>query len=344
MVEAASAGNGDGALALPFPASTYTGWEGGLVMGCVCDPGFTGPDCATAACPSGADPLVPALPKVQAITCSCNGGMCSGGAFALSYGGRTATVLAAAVAGTAGESPSAPPGSGWAVGESLQSVLARLMPGGVASVAYTGGVSSACGAGAGIAITFSPALGGTPTLTLGQGTLTGPLPLNLNTYTSQASTVTPLPCSGRGKCMAGACVCYPGYFPSDGAGGPGAVGDCGSLVPPGGTLALNATRVSNCLGAVSSAPGAPTCNNRGWCNRGGSGGEFVCQCSKGYWGPACEFKSCPLGRAWWDQPAPDGTAHALATCSNRGVCGTDGSCTCFPGYTGECLCCCSCCC
>ena len=328
MSAAASAGNADGYSELIYPSSTYNGWEGPLVQGCVCDPGYTGPDCSQLVCPLGGDPLVAALPRVQSISCDCNGGYCSGGAFSVSHGSRSASILASAVATTNMESNSAPPGSGWAPGESVQSVLSTLLPGIVTSVVFTGGLSSACGPGSAISVTFALSAANAHTLAVGVGTLAGAAPVSLYIATTQSSTVIPLPCSGRGKCNAGTCTCYSGYYPSDGNGNQGRVQDCGSLVPPGGTAPLNRTVVTKCLGS-----GSTTCSNRGWCDT--SGGAFTCVCSLGYWGPACEFKSCPLGRAWWDQPAPDGTAHALAPCSNRGQCNSDGTCACFPGYTGK---------
>jgi hypothetical protein len=46
----------------------YAGWDADAVHGCVCDPGWTGTDCATAACPAGADPLSRAGLATHSVT------------------------------------------------------------------------------------------------------------------------------------------------------------------------------------------------------------------------------------------------------------------------------------
>jgi hypothetical protein len=44
-----------------------------------------------------------------------------------------------------------------------------------------------------------------------------------------------------------------------------------------------------------------------------------------------------MGPAWFDYPSATDTAHALAVCSNAGVCDTTtGTCTCQAGFEGEC--------
>jgi hypothetical protein len=46
--------------------------------------------------------------------------------------------------------------------------------------------------------------------------------------------------------------------------------------------------------------------------------------------------SCPVDRAWVDVPTSSITAHAVAECSNQGLCDrTTGRCRCFAGYEGE---------
>lgn len=40
------------------PVYTYrTRWDADMIYGCVCDKGFSGPDCTIRNCPSGDDPL-----------------------------------------------------------------------------------------------------------------------------------------------------------------------------------------------------------------------------------------------------------------------------------------------
>jgi hypothetical protein len=327
LAAAAAAGYSAVSASLPRPASQYRAWDAERVFGCVCDEGWSGPDCTVQLCPQGPDPLATALPEVQSVTCTCGeGGDCSSGGFSVSYGPRTALVLAAARATTAEEDPTAPQGSGYALGESVESVLRSVAPGMISTVVLTGGAASACGPSPGATlVTFLPSLGNVPPLLLGQGTLPHPDSVQLTLSTFQDGTAEVLPCSGRGKCTGGACTCLPGFYPSDGAGGPGAVANCGSLYPPP-ALGLARTNITKCQGS-------PACSNRGWCDT--SRGAFICRCAAGWHGPACDLKSCPLGRAWWDQPSPGGTAHALAPCSNRGRCNVDGSCTCLSGFTGE---------
>ena len=329
MAAAAAEGNSAGALALPHAASTYSGWEAQRVLGCACDSGWGGADCSQAQCLEGPDPMLAAqaLPEVQTLACACAGGTayCSGegAAFSVALGSRSGLVLAGAVASTAEESASAPRGSGSAPGESVQSVLSAVAPGAVASVHFTGGGAGACAPGGLTRVTFLASRGNVPPLVLGLGTL-GDDTAVLIAATAQDGTAERLPCSGRGTCTSGTCVCLPGFFPSDGAGGAGSLLDCGSLTPPPGSP-LPVTVLTRCAGS-------PPCSNRGWCDA--SGGAFICRCARGWFGPACQSRACPLGRAWWDQPAPSGAAHALAPCANRGTCQLDGTCVCQSGFTG----------
>jgi hypothetical protein len=330
MAAAAAEGNGAGALALPHAASTYSGWEAQRVLGCACDSGWGGADCSQAQCLQGPDPLLAgaALPEVQTLACACEGGTayCSGGgAFSVALGSRSGLVLASAVASAAEESASAAPGSGAAPGESVESVLSAVAPGAVASVHFSGGGAGACAPGGVTRVTFLASRGNVPPLVLGLGTLRDASAV-LTAATQQDGTAERLPCSGRGTCTGGTCVCLPGFYASDGAGGAGPLLDCGSTTPPPGS-GLPVVPLTKC-------PGSPPCSNRGWCDAGG--GAFLCRCARGWFGPACQSRACPLGSAWWDQPHPSGSAHALAPCANRGTCQLDGTCLCYNGFTGAC--------
>jgi hypothetical protein len=83
------------------------------------------------------------------------------------------------------------------------------------------------------------------------------------------------------------------------------------------------------------------CNGHGTCITSTS----TCVCYEG-WGaasditlyrsPDCSLRTCPSSKAWSDVPTGALTAHALAECSNRGTCNkADGTCSCYPGYTGD---------
>lgn len=83
------------------------------------------------------------------------------------------------------------------------------------------------------------------------------------------------------------------------------------------------------------------CSGHGRCASDG----VSCECDDG-WGssaditlyrsPDCSARTCPAGKAWGDLPTGSTSAHALAECSNSGLCNRDtGVCECFPGFTGS---------
>jgi hypothetical protein len=46
--------------------------------------------------------------------------------------------------------------------------------------------------------------------------------------------------------------------------------------------------------------------------------------------------TCPADKAWVDVPTAASVAHALAECSNQGVCDrATGKCICFEGFEGD---------
>ena len=65
-------------------------------------------------------------------------------------------------------------------------------------------------------------------------------------------------------------------------------------------------------------------------------GNFECECLSGYFGD-CLARTCPLGRAWFHEPAVDNVAHdVFLECSNMGVCDRQsGQCTGRAGYEGN---------
>jgi DNA-binding beta-propeller fold protein YncE len=60
-----------------------------------------------------------------------------------------------------------------------------------------------------------------------------------------------------------------------------------------------------------------------------------CNCFEGSGGPTCLERSCPTGRAWFDEPVDATSAHAVVACSGAGDCNTgSGECSCLPGFAG----------
>merc|ERR1711871_1344848 len=72
-----------------------------------------------------------------------------------------------------------------------------------------------------------------------------------------------------------------------------------------------------------------------------------CKCFDGFGGPNdvfepgslsidCSQRVCPAGRAWSSVPSLEGLAHTVQECSNARLCDrSQGSCVCFPGFTGD---------
>jgi len=83
----------------------------------------------------------------------------------------------------------------------------------------------------------------------------------------------------------------------------------------------------NCSRSSLSTPPIASTSPHGW--------HYVCNCTGGTAGGACEEKQCPSGRAWHDTPLPDGTSHREAACSGRGSCDeVRGVCECDDGFEG----------
>ena len=87
---------------------------------------------------------------------------------------------------------------------------------------------------------------------------------------------------------------------------------------------------------LSSPTACPNdCRHKGICIPNGSGGSR-CSCFEGYTGNDCSLKPCPSGLAWVDAATATDTAHAMAVCSNMGMCNEQtGKCTCRTGFEGK---------
>lgn len=315
----------------------YNSWEADRIFGCVCDSHWGGHGCTQPLCPYGQDPLIAATAEVQSISCACTNSPCGDGFFSVTYAGRTRPIYFNAVASTSDEDPYSMPETGAFVGESVESVLRSLrdIPY-VASVSFSNGASArACDPGNIISVTFLTGAGDIPLIEANAGLykdIDGTYVAggsHLHTQEVAAGTAIPQECSGRGKCNReiGVCECYDGYFSSDGDGNPGSIGDCGSLSTIQGGVIVTSV--------ISQCPGTPQCNGRGWCDT--TGGEYKCQCYRGFAGGACDIRVCPSGPAWFDEPLDSVQAHQPATCSNMGVCNDDinsGVCQCASGFTG----------
>lgn len=83
------------------------------------------------------------------------------------------------------------------------------------------------------------------------------------------------------------------------------------------------------LGCYVNKESGLLCSHNGYCDR------QVCKCWEGYEGPACEYRTCPKGKAWSDYAIGPDNAHNLSVCSGRGTCDTNtGQCICLPNFEG----------
>jgi hypothetical protein len=68
-----------------FNQTDYGQWDGDMIYGCFCSPGWTGPACDKRTCAFGYDPLnytfpwTPSVDQVQLLECNCAFSDCSGG-------------------------------------------------------------------------------------------------------------------------------------------------------------------------------------------------------------------------------------------------------------------------
>jgi hypothetical protein len=69
----------------------YTDWDDGVaMMGCVCDTGYEGHDCALKSCPTGDDPLTfNQTDEEQLLDCGCYVGKTCSGEFRLRFRGQS---------------------------------------------------------------------------------------------------------------------------------------------------------------------------------------------------------------------------------------------------------------
>lgn len=284
--------------------TTYTMWDAKRIYGCLCDEGFTGYDCSMRTCTQGQDPRLSyastMVDETQTYTCTA-----SSGSFKFGFRGETTSVIV--------YSTTAP---------QLTTLLQALDTIDAVTVSVSDSAGPICDAdGATFVVTFTKQHGDVPAMDMLE--VTG---VTLALSSSVAGTKADQVCNNRGLCSetTGICTCYGGYTSSDGtgrtaassAGTTGTRGDCGfeSATPTG-------------------CPGSTPCTDQGICS---GSPNFVCSCFDGYTSGDCSLRTCPYGRAWWDEPSATNTAHAQAECSNRGTCDrSNGKCSCLNGFTGE---------
>ena len=304
-----------------FNAYTYSLWDADKIYGCLCDDGFEGYDCSKKACATGDDPLTTGqVDEVQIIDCLCET-TCSG-SFTVTFRGQTTASIPHDATGTL-----------------LQHELEKLNTIRRVSVAVVGSDDGAVcdNDGVSTAVTFTHNPGALPAMRVTSSLATSAAAATLAVQSSGTSgaqggvsvtgTKENVACSNRGTCVdvagpdEGTCWCHTGFEASDGAGAVGLRPDCGFQ---GGAVAA-------CYGDLGSTQAIEVCNGQGTC---GGAPEYVCTCSAGFKGPACEKKECPTGTSWFDEPTATDTAHTtVAECSNRGVCDSAaGSCTCAAGF------------
>ena len=317
----------------------YTDWDDGVaMMGCVCDTGYEGHDCALKSCPTGDDPLTfNQTDEEQLLDCGCYVGRACAGSFRLRFRGQSTRAI---------------PFNSSA--ELLLFELERLKtisPGGlrVASVETAGFDRPLCSSsGETHRITFLTEHGTLPAIepllmdaSLDVQIVSGG---NKSYYypwvpPSVAGTKEEARCSGRGTCDRrgifdggvsgpGTCHCYGLFGPSDKHGGEGPIYDCGHNLAenlnvsfggrfvnlssvPNATAPAKGTRMTgfghcpftkSLHGSEASSNSRTLCSGRGYnCS---AATDWKCNCTAPYTGPGCEYVDCPASRSWWQEPTP----------------------------------------
>jgi hypothetical protein len=318
-----------------FDVIEYTNWDADKVTGCACDKDWEGFDCSERRCPWGVDPEQTVssgwVDETQLLECTCPD-VCTG-SITLSYKGYSTM----SIPYNAGENM-------------IQAALNELptVEDVLVEIVGSGKVCPAAGATTKITFlrdvsrmtayqalevnsTYLASTGATPTTAIRTKGAASTVDGQTGT-TSVISTKNILECSGRGTCNAegvndGKCTCYDGYSSSDGrsglAGETWNYRDCGYFNPAynwtqGGFVDVTCPVVKpQWGGSAVQCGGVGTCSNK------------ICTCPSGYEGGACEWLTCPSGTAWFDKATASTTAHAFATCSNRGSCSRkNGACGC----------------
>ncbi|EEY62815.1 uncharacterized protein PITG_15241 [Phytophthora infestans T30-4] len=277
-------------------STTYSLWDADKIMGCQCDPGFSGFDCSQRECPKGDNPLTTGQDyAIQEITCTCNS--CTGN-FALKFRGQVTANLAST-----------------ATSSDLKTALEALDN--IYGVSITPGTPLCSTGGTITSIIFTHNPGDLPKLQVVNNLSNG---ATVTVITSQTGTRENVYCSNRGGCdlANGVCKCVAGFTSGDGA------------MPPAAGRRADCGYQSGAAICPSTNLGA--CDSKGTCSAATS---YECICYTGYTGHDCSIRECPKGAAWFDGATAPDTAHAMAKCSGRGSCNTiTGVCSCLAPFTG----------
>ena len=350
-----------------FNITDYNEWDGDMIYGCLCSPGWTGTACDKRTCAFGYDPLnysfpwTPAQDQVQLLECNCGTTDCNGGIrlkYREAYTGYIPALSAA---------------------EGLKYMLKQVMDfdpspssNDLFSVQLLAGSTICSTGGSVVAITFrykQP-----PLEVMLEGEMidgyaniissAGILPLyslpeaRPNFYAVEGNRI-PTECSSRGVCdrFSGVCKCYSGFTSSNGIGGRGRLNDCGfqeSEVSTGFDKGVNAILTNVRCPVVNDV----TCSGHGYCTKpaddyyGSSSSPYErfyrwhrnCTCETGYYGQACEFKQCPMGPSIYgdvgwvnlNYSASQISPYMMTECSGVGYCNTTtGACDCWDLFEGS---------
>jgi hypothetical protein len=310
-------------------------WDAKMIHGCKCDQGWGGFDCSQRICPRGDDPMTGGQTRPEMLLRCSYSPTDPSVVFRLSMNGQLSRVIrASASAADLRNAIESIPGIG-TVGVVIESVTGTVPT--ICDDSNGNGLATAV-----VRMGFMHIQGRAPVLMLHHedgrildGMLSNKIVLasggeSLNrdgdttVFISTDGTVENRECSGRGLCLeTGDCQCFPGFGSSDYNGGVGRTNNCGHVIN-------GESSVTACPGGRG---GLPVCSGHGTCS---GSPQWQCTCDEGFYGGDCSHRSCPTGRAWFDQPTTaDDRAHAEVECSNMGLCDRlTGMCKCREGFSG----------
>jgi hypothetical protein len=285
-------------------------WDWNMIHGCVCDSGYTGPDCQLRTCPKGDDPITTGqLDEKQVIRCSS-----TNGTFTLNFKGETTASIDAT--------------DPFLVLQTKLEALTTVRSVTIESTSVTGTVCETTEDETNPPVTYVTFTGDPgPQATLipdGRTSVTSrglwdghiqivryPNRISGTTITGVAGNKEYIECAGRGLCdeTSGVCSCYSPVYAID------ALGTCSTIAD-----------------ITDVCPGEIECSGHGVCQ------AMTCICSNGWVSGDCSIRTCPNGPSWFGYPSKDQLAHDFARpveCSAKGMCDrSKGECQCFAPFKG----------